>query len=138
MFFFSFQDGFKRIVEYTADDHNGFNAVVHREPFHDVKVVKKVYDEPNHLVKVPVVPSPVKYYHEPHAQPKYYAPAPVQKVYSPIVKTFTAPQPTPQYYAPPEHPKYFKPAVKTFVKPAYPVEPIKYVQPAPHYNYNHY
>ncbi|XP_055377289.1 larval cuticle protein A2B-like [Condylostylus longicornis] len=25
-------DGFKRTVHYTADDHNGFNAVVHREP----------------------------------------------------------------------------------------------------------
>ncbi|XP_053682494.1 cuticle protein-like [Sabethes cyaneus] len=25
-------DGTKRIVEYTADDHNGFNAIVHREP----------------------------------------------------------------------------------------------------------
>ncbi|XP_061400481.1 larval cuticle protein A2B-like, partial [Musca vetustissima] len=25
-------DGFKRTVQYTADDVNGFNAVVHREP----------------------------------------------------------------------------------------------------------
>lgn len=25
-------DGSKRIVEYTADPHNGFNAVVHKEP----------------------------------------------------------------------------------------------------------
>ncbi|KAG5872996.1 hypothetical protein JTB14_023112 [Gonioctena quinquepunctata] len=25
-------DGTKRTVEYTADDHNGFNAVVHKEP----------------------------------------------------------------------------------------------------------
>ncbi|XP_053682469.1 larval cuticle protein A3A-like [Sabethes cyaneus] len=25
-------DGIKRTVEYTADPHNGFNAVVHREP----------------------------------------------------------------------------------------------------------
>lgn len=25
-------DGFKRTVHYTADEHNGFNAVVHREP----------------------------------------------------------------------------------------------------------
>lgn len=25
-------DGHRRIVEYTADPHNGFNAVVHREP----------------------------------------------------------------------------------------------------------
>lgn len=25
-------DGSRRIVEYTADAHNGFNAVVHKEP----------------------------------------------------------------------------------------------------------
>ncbi|XP_026332063.1 larval cuticle protein A2B-like isoform X2 [Hyposmocoma kahamanoa] len=25
-------DGTRRVVEYTADPHNGFNAVVHREP----------------------------------------------------------------------------------------------------------
>ena len=39
-------DGYKRTVEYTADDHNGFNAVVHREPLgHKVAVapVQKVY-----------------------------------------------------------------------------------------------
>lgn len=27
-------DGSKRTVEYTADDHHGFNAVVHKEPNH--------------------------------------------------------------------------------------------------------
>ncbi|CAH0551438.1 unnamed protein product [Brassicogethes aeneus] len=27
-------DGTKRTVEYTADEHNGFNAVVHKEPAH--------------------------------------------------------------------------------------------------------
>ncbi|KAL5278742.1 hypothetical protein ACFFRR_003392 [Megaselia abdita] len=27
-------DGYKRTVEYTADDHNGFNAVVKREPLY--------------------------------------------------------------------------------------------------------
>ncbi|XP_052895531.1 cuticle protein 8-like [Anopheles moucheti] len=34
-------DGHQRIVDYTADDHNGFNAVVRREPTH-VKVVQPV------------------------------------------------------------------------------------------------
>ncbi|XP_055618817.1 larval cuticle protein A3A-like [Toxorhynchites rutilus septentrionalis] len=32
-------DGFKRTVEYTADPHNGFNAVVHREPLGHVKTI---------------------------------------------------------------------------------------------------
>ncbi|CAH0551439.1 unnamed protein product [Brassicogethes aeneus] len=31
-------DGTKRTVEYTADEHNGFNAVVHKEPAHVAKV----------------------------------------------------------------------------------------------------
>lgn len=42
-------DGHKRIVEYTADEHNGFNAIVHREPtsvkipVHVAKVIAPVY-----------------------------------------------------------------------------------------------
>ncbi|XP_055618819.1 cuticle protein-like [Toxorhynchites rutilus septentrionalis] len=32
-------DGHKRTVEYTADPHNGFNAVVHREPLGHVKTI---------------------------------------------------------------------------------------------------
>ncbi|KAK9496880.1 hypothetical protein O3M35_006753 [Rhynocoris fuscipes] len=35
-------DGSKRIVEYTADDHNGFNAVVHRTPNAHPAVLQKV------------------------------------------------------------------------------------------------
>lgn len=35
-------DGFKRTVEYTADEHNGFNAVVHREPLGHAAPVAKV------------------------------------------------------------------------------------------------
>nr|AWK28333.1 cuticular protein [Nilaparvata lugens] len=53
-------DGTKRTVEYTADDHNGFNAVVHKE---GTPVVPKYAPAP-HVVpvipKVPVVPV-VKY-----------------------------------------------------------------------------
>lgn len=129
-------DGFKRIVEYTADEHNGFNAVVRREPS-DLKVVKKVYDvhQPEFIKSVP---QPIKYYPQQSSyvqpQQKYFS-APVhQKIVQPIVKQYT----TPQYYAPPEHPKFFKPAVEKvtkFVKPVYDSDPhtgVKYVQP--HYN----
>ncbi|CAL7941285.1 unnamed protein product [Xylocopa violacea] len=35
-------DGTRRIVEYTADPVNGFNAVVHREPVAVIKPVVKV------------------------------------------------------------------------------------------------
>lgn len=117
-------DGFKRIVEYTADEHNGFNAVVRREPT-DVKVVKKVYDAPVQ-----------KYY--PHAEPKYYAPPVHQKIVAPVVKQIAPPQ----YYAPPEHPKFFKPTVvekvpTKIVKSYHDFDThtgIRYVQP----HYNHY
>lgn len=64
-------DGFKRTVEYTADEHNGFNAVVHREPIghhvHQPQVAK--------LVAAPVYKhAPVHY----APAPVHYAPAPVQ------------------------------------------------------------
>lgn len=56
--------GHKRTVEYTADDHNGFNAVVHREPL--VHKVAPVI----HKVAAPV------HYAEPH-----YAHAPIHHHY---------------------------------------------------------
>ncbi|CAH0731908.1 unnamed protein product, partial [Brenthis ino] len=67
-------DGVKRTVEYTADPHNGFNAVVHREPL-AVKAVAPV------VAKVaPVVHSaPVAYStgHLVHAAPLAYSASPV-------------------------------------------------------------
>ncbi|XP_018322910.1 cuticle protein 21-like [Agrilus planipennis] len=47
-------DGFKRVVQYAADDHKGFTAVVHREPIG--KVITKVAAPPSAptLVKVPL------------------------------------------------------------------------------------
>lgn len=67
-------DGVKRTVEYTADPHNGFNAVVHREPL-AVKAVAPV------VAKVaPVVHSaPVAYStgHLVHAAPVAYSATPV-------------------------------------------------------------
>lgn len=139
MFHFIFS--FKRIVEYTADEHNGFNAVVRREPV-DGKIIKKVY-EPELVKHV----APVKYFTPQSeaivANPSKYVTPVHQKIVAPIaVKQFTSSQyPVPQYYAPPEHPKFFKPVEKfnKFVKPAYEYEPhhtaVKYVTPAPHYNH---
>lgn len=143
---------FKRIVEYTADEHNGFNAVVRREPV-DAKIVKKVYEpeyaKHQHLAPVvgPVpVPAPIKYYAHQQAPDAFIAPAPVQKVYAPGVlhhqkvkspqQFFAAPQQyyaqpqqyyaqPQQYYAPPENPKYFKHIEKIpkYFKPAHEYEP---------------
>ncbi|EDS39219.1 cuticle protein 7 [Culex quinquefasciatus] len=53
-------DGYRRVVDYTADEHNGFNAVVRREPLTQ-KVVKavlpgaKVVAPVQHYVAAPVV-----------------------------------------------------------------------------------
>ena len=70
-------DGVKRTVEYTADDHNGFNAVVHREPLgHKVvaaPVVAKVHAPlAAHYAHAPVA---AHYAHAPVAA--HYAHAPV-------------------------------------------------------------
>ncbi|XP_058825875.1 larval cuticle protein A3A-like [Topomyia yanbarensis] len=48
-------DGFRRVVDYTADEHNGFNAVVRREPLSQ-KIVKTV-------VPVAKVAYPTYYHH---------------------------------------------------------------------------
>lgn len=58
-------DGFQRTVEYTADDHNGFNAVVHREPLgHKVVApVAKVISAPVYKQYAPVqYAAPVHHY----------------------------------------------------------------------------
>ncbi|CAH2012060.1 unnamed protein product [Acanthoscelides obtectus] len=65
-------DGTKRIVEYTADDHNGFNAVVHKEGTAVVKAAVPVVAKYAAPV-VAKVAAPVAY-----AAPLAYA-APVAK-----------------------------------------------------------
>ncbi|CAD7086501.1 unnamed protein product [Hermetia illucens] len=82
-------DGFKRTVEYTADEHNGFNAIVHREPLaHAVaapvaKVVAPVaqYAPAQYApVSKVVAGAPVHY----AAGPVGYA-TPIAKVAAPLV-----------------------------------------------------
>lgn len=111
-------------MEYTADEHNGFNAVVRREPS-DVKIA------PVAPVKY-LAPQPEIVAHAAPVQ-KVYSPVVPQKVIAPIVKQYVA---QPQYYAPPENPKYFKPVEKVakFFKPANPYEQytgVNYHQPSP-------
>lgn len=152
--FFISTSSFKRIVEYTADEHNGFNAVVRREPV-DAKLIKKVYEPEivkHHLAPVGPVPvpapAPFKYYSSHQQAPEAFiapAPAPIQKVFAPAVLHHQKPQyfapPQQQYYAPPENPKFFKPIEKVhkYFKPAHEYEPqhtgVKYVSPSSHYNH---
>ncbi|XP_053672891.1 cuticle protein-like [Anopheles nili] len=74
-------DGFRRVVDYTADEHNGFNAVVRREPLAGHKLVKTV---------VPVTKLAVPVAH-------YVAPA--VKVAVPVAK-YAVPVATVSYSAP--------------------------------------
>ncbi|XP_047511335.1 larval cuticle protein A2B-like [Pieris napi] len=66
-------DGHKRTVDYTADPHNGFNAVVRREPLAVQAVAKVAAPIQYHASPVQYHASPVQY----HAAPVAYAAAPV-------------------------------------------------------------
>ena len=69
-------DGIKRTVEYTADPHNGFNAVVHKEPV-AVKAVAPVAKvvAPLAYASAPVVHAGPVVHHAPivHAAPLSYS-----------------------------------------------------------------
>jgi hypothetical protein len=71
-------DGYKRIVHYTADDHNGFNAEVRREPVEGHKVIKTV--QPVLVKKVIAQPAIAVQKYIAQA-PQYYS-APVEQHYS--------------------------------------------------------
>ncbi|XP_059217555.1 larval cuticle protein A2B-like [Stomoxys calcitrans] len=90
-------DGFKRTVQYTADDANGFNAVVHREP----------------LVAKAVVAAPVAHYAAPAVVKTV---APVAHYSAPAVVKTVAPV---AHYAAPAYTTYTSPAVVKSVAPAY-------------------
>ncbi|XP_037828492.1 larval cuticle protein A2B-like [Lucilia sericata] len=71
-------DGYRRIVDYTSDPINGFNAVVRREPL-VAAVAAPVVAAPAPVVKAaPVVAAPA-------AVPFTYAAAPVVKAAAPLV-----------------------------------------------------
>ena len=111
-------DGYKRTVEYTADDHNGFNAVVRREPL--VKTVAPA------VVKTV---APVAHYSAPTV---VKAVAPVAHYAAPaVVKTVA---PVAHYATPVSH--YVAPAVvKTVAPVAHYAAPavVKTVAPVAHY-----
>ena len=120
-------DGFRRIVDYTADDVHGFNAQVRREPIEGFKapVVHKVIAQPQyHSAPAQVVQKVI-------SQPQYYsAPAPVKYV-APVVQKIVA---QPQYYSAPAPQYYSAPAPvvqKVVAQPQYysAPAPVKYIAP---------
>uniref|UniRef100_T1E733 Putative cuticular protein 4 rr-2 family n=1 Tax=Anopheles aquasalis TaxID=42839 RepID=T1E733_ANOAQ len=82
-------DGFKRTVDYTADPHNGFNAVVRREPLAAKTVVAAA------PVATKVIAQPALAYAAPVAKTISYA-APVAKTIS-----YAAPVATKTYVSSP-------------------------------------
>uniref|UniRef100_A0A4Y0BKZ1 Uncharacterized protein n=1 Tax=Anopheles funestus TaxID=62324 RepID=A0A4Y0BKZ1_ANOFN len=117
-------DGTKRTVEYTADPHNGFNAVVHREP-----LATKVIAQPAVAYAAPVaktisyaapvaktyVSSPAVSYAAPVAKTISYAAPVATKTYvsSPAV-SYAAPLATKTYVSSPAV-SYAAPLAKTYV-----------------------
>ncbi|XP_075979459.1 uncharacterized protein LOC142978781 [Anticarsia gemmatalis] len=94
-------DGVHRIVEYTADEHNGFNAVVRYEgtPVHPAPAKIAVAAAP--VAKIAYAPAPVAkiaYAAAPVAKVAY-APAPVAVAAAPIAKVAYAHAPAPVTYA---------------------------------------
>lgn len=98
-------DGSRRVVHYTADDHNGFNAVVEKQP---AQVAVKAV-APVHVKTIaPVVyqqAAPVA--HAAYAAPayaSYAAPAlyrqasPALKVIAPVAQSYAAPSYAHSYY----------------------------------------
>ncbi|XP_035782948.1 cuticle protein-like [Anopheles albimanus] len=95
-------DGFKRTVDYTADPHNGFNAVVRREPLAAKTVVAAA------PVATKVIAQPALAYAAPVAKTISYA-APVAKTIS-----YAAPVATKTYVSSPAI-SYAAPVAKTYV-----------------------
>ncbi|XP_061393019.1 larval cuticle protein A2B-like [Musca vetustissima] len=114
-------DGYKRTVSYTADDANGFNAVVQREPLGHA-VVKTV--------------APVAHYAAPAAVVKHVAP--VAHYAAPVAHYAAAPATVVKHVAPVAH--YAAPAAvaKTVAPVAHYAAPTHYASyETPTYEYHH-
>lgn len=138
-------DGYRRIVEYTADEHTGFKAVVHREPT-DIKIpIFESYHshEPAHLHAPAHLHEPAHYYsqgahfeeHNIPAQQPYVATnivKPIVKV-EPIVKVDTIEVTEPQVE--PEH--HVAPTVAKVAKVEYSNLNTHVSYNAPEFNYHY-
>ncbi|XP_059218224.1 larval cuticle protein A2B-like isoform X2 [Stomoxys calcitrans] len=120
-------DGYKRTVHYTADDVNGFNAVVQREP-----LVKSVAVAPAHYAAPAVVKTvaPVAHYAAPTtvAPVAHYAAPAVVKTVAPVAH-YAAPAVV-KTVAPVAH--YAAPSVATYAAPSHYAS-----YEAPTYSYHH-
>jgi hypothetical protein len=124
-------DGYRRIVDYTADDHHGFQANVRREPVEGHKIIKEV--QPTIIKKIVAQPA--------IAVQKYVAPAPQYQSYSAPApqyhqQQYSAPQyqsysaPAPQYH---QQQQYYSAPAQVKVAVAQPIAVQKYVAPVQQY-----
>lgn len=110
-------DGYKRIVEYTADEHTGFNAVVHREPT-DIKIpIFESHPHHSHEPSHHYSHSPSAHFeHHVPVHHQYVAPKVVEKIEKPMVKV----SPVEEHEPEPEHHvhqvKYVAPVVAQHTK----------------------
>ncbi|CRL00579.1 CLUMA_CG013839, isoform A [Clunio marinus] len=86
-------DGHRRIVDYTADDHHGFQANVRREPLEGHKIVKTV--QPAIAVQKVIAQPAI-------AVQKYIQPA-QQYVSAPVHQQYVSAPVHQQYYSAPSH-----------------------------------
>ncbi|XP_073815355.1 larval cuticle protein A3A-like [Musca autumnalis] len=85
-------DGYRRIVDYTSDPINGFNAVVRREPLvAATPVVKAAVAAPVVAAPAPVVKAAYATAPFTYAAPAAYAAAPVVKTVAPAHFGYAAP-----------------------------------------------
>ncbi|XP_062546085.1 cuticle protein 19-like [Armigeres subalbatus] len=127
-------DGFRRVVEYTADEHNGFNAVVRREPLEGHKVLKTVAPVAKYVAPVAKVVAPVAPVAYAPAPFQHYQPAPVQKLhYQPAPVQHYQQAPVQHYQqAPVQH--YQQAPVQHYQQAPvqhYQSAPVQHYQPAP-------
>ncbi|XP_023291024.2 larval cuticle protein A3A-like [Lucilia cuprina] len=134
-------DGYKRTVQYTADAHNGFNAVVHREPLvktvahYAAPAVVKTVAPVAHYAAPAVVKTvaPVAHYSAPAVVKTF---APVAHYSAPTVVKTVAPV---AQYAAPAYTHYSAPAVvKTLAPVTHYSAPTHYTSySAPAVSYHH-
>ncbi|KAJ2950422.1 hypothetical protein O0L34_g8664 [Tuta absoluta] len=98
-------DGTRRIVDYTADSVNGFNAVVRKEP---LVAAAPVVAEPVIAARYAAAPAPVV--------ARYTAAAPVVAAPAPVVARYTAAAPV--VAAPARYAAYTAPVAAAYPAPA--------------------
>ncbi|CAO1352619.1 unnamed protein product [Diamesa hyperborea] len=120
-------DGYRRIVDYTADDHHGFNAQVRREPVEGYKApIQKIIAQPQYYsAPAPAVQKII-------AQPQYHS-APSVNYAAPAPQYYSAPAPASVKYVAPVVAKVVTPVVAKYESA--PIAQFGHSGPSSNYHY---